>query len=182
MDRRRFLLSSLAGVVAASRATGTEQVAKRPPHVGLMMFPSEVVSRSRVEAFRQGLHDAGYVEGQTIVVDTRYIDGRYDRIPVLVAELISLNVSVIVAHGTPASLAAKQATGSIPIVMFEVSDPVGIGLVASLAKPGGNITGVAQLVATEIYGKQLQMLKEILPKLSHVALSGIQLIPRRLRS
>jgi len=170
MDRRRFLLTSVAGALAAPLASGAEQLAKRPPHVGLMMFPSEVVARSRVEAFRQGLHDAGYVEGQTIVVDTRYIDGRYERIPALVAELISLNVSVIVAHGTPASLAAKQATGSIPIVMFEVSDPVGIGLVASLAKPGGNITGVAQLVATEIYGKQLQMLKEILPKLSHVAL------------
>jgi putative tryptophan/tyrosine transport system substrate-binding protein len=173
MDRRRFLLTSLAGALgalAAPRANGAEQVAKRPPHVGLMMFPSEAAARSRVEAFRQGLHDAGHVEGQTIIVDTRYIEARHERIPALVAELIGLNVSVIVAHGTPASLAAKQATGSIPIVMFEVSDPVGIGLVPSLAKPGGNVTGVAQLVATEIYGKQLQMLKEILPKLSHVAL------------
>src|SRR5262249_19676081 len=107
--------------------------------------------------------------GQTIVVDVRYIDGRRERILPLIAELIRLDVSVIVAHATPASLAAKQATSSIPIVMFEVSDPVGTGLVASLAKPGGNLTGVAQLVATEIYGKQLQMLKDVLPTLSRVA-------------
>jgi putative ABC transport system substrate-binding protein len=171
MDRRRFLLTSLAGALAAPLAAEA-QAGKMPrvPRVGVLMLPSEVVARTRVEAFRQGLRDMGYVEGRTIVVDIRYIDGRYERIPALIAELIRLDVSVIVAHGTPPSLAAKQATGSIPIVMFEVSDPVGIGLVPSLAKPGGNLTGVAQLVATEIYGKQLQMLKELLPTLSHVAL------------
>src|SRR5215468_6080917 len=135
MDRRRFLLTSLAGAFASPFGAEAQQ-APRAPRVGVLMYPSEAVARTRVAAFRQGLRDIGYVEGQTIVVDVRYIDGRRERILPLIAELIRLDVSVIVAHATPASLAAKQATSSIPIVVFEVSDPVGSGLVASLAKPG----------------------------------------------
>jgi putative tryptophan/tyrosine transport system substrate-binding protein len=168
-----LLIALAVGILFAAPLAAEGQPAgkvARPPRVGVLMLPSEVVARTRVEAFRQGLHDIGYVDGNTIVIDIRYIDGRYERIPALLAELLRLDVSVIVAHGTPPSLAAKRATDSIPIVMFEISDPVGIGLVPSLAKPGGNLTGVAQLVATEIYQKQLQMLQEVVPKLSHVAI------------
>ena len=151
MKRRAFIASLTGGLLAAPLAAKTQPAGTvaRPLRVGVLMLPSEVVARTRVEAFPQGLRDVGYVEGDTIVIDIRYIDGHYERIPALLADLFRLDVSVIVAHGTPPSLAAKRATDSIPIVTFEISDPVGIGLVPSLAKPGGNLTGVAQLVATE---------------------------------
>src|SRR4029077_10955046 len=99
-----------------------------------------------------------------------YLDGQYERLRNLLSEFLRQDVNIIVAHGTPAALAAKQASSAIPIVVVEVGDPVGMGLVPSLAKPGGNVTGVAQVVAQEIYGKQLQMLTELIPGLAHVAL------------
>jgi putative tryptophan/tyrosine transport system substrate-binding protein len=116
------------------------------------------------------LREFGYIEEPTVTIECHYLDGRYERVAAVLSELLRSQASVIVTHATPASLAAKQATSSVPIVLFEVGDPVGMGLVSGLAKPGGSVTGVSQVVAHEIYGKQLQMLMEIIPRLSHVAL------------
>ena len=121
-----------------------------------------------IEAFRQGLRDLGYVEGRNIVIEYRYADEKYERLPALAAELVRLKVDVIVSHGTPGPLAAKQATSAIPIVMTSAGDPVASGLVSSLARPGGNVTGLS-LMVPELGGKRVQLLKEILPGLSRVA-------------
>jgi ABC-type uncharacterized transport system substrate-binding protein len=121
-----------------------------------------------VEAFLEGMRALGYVEGQHFVLEYRGADGQVEGFPELAAELVRLKVEVIVAQGTPAALAAKHATTMIPVVMVGVGDPVGSGLVASLARPGGNITGLSNL-STEVVGKQLEFLKEVLPVVSHVA-------------
>jgi putative ABC transport system substrate-binding protein len=121
-----------------------------------------------VEAFLEGMRALGYVEGQHFVLESRGADGQFEGFPELAAELVRLKVEVIVAQGTPAALAAKHATTMIPVVMVGVGDPVGSGLVASLARPGGNITGLSNL-STEVVGKQLEFLKEVLPVVSHVA-------------
>ena len=168
MDRRRFLLTSLAGALAGPFGADAEQAGQI--RIGLLTGGSETGARLRNEAFRKGLHDLGYADGHSIALEYRYGNDSYERLPALAAELVRLNVSVIVANGTPASLAAKQATTTIPIVMVETADPVGSKLVSSLAKPGGNVTGVAQLVGSEVFGKQLEMLREILPNLRRVGL------------
>jgi len=122
-----------------------------------------------LEAFRQGLRDLGWIEGQNIAMEYRWAEGKTERLPKLAAELVRLNVEVIfVAWGTAGALAAKQATSTIPIVMGAVGDPVGAGLAAGLARPGGNITGLSSL-ALELEGKRLELLKEVVPKLSRVA-------------
>jgi putative ABC transport system substrate-binding protein len=115
------------------------------------------------------LRELGWVEGQNIVIDYRFADGRFDRLPELAVDLVRLKVDIIVAQPTPAALAAKNATGSIPIVMINVGDPVGLGLVASLARPAGNVTGTAFDVGLETFGKALELLKEAIPKANHVA-------------
>ena len=122
-----------------------------------------------IEAFRQGLRDLGYVEGRNIVIESRWADGQFDRLPVLAAELVRLNADVIVAANTPAALAARSATSTIPIVLVTSGDPVGSGLVASLARPGGNVTGLCLTPSPSISGKQLALLKEALPTISQVA-------------
>ncbi len=122
-----------------------------------------------LEAFRQGLSERGWAKGQNIVIEYRYAEGRVERFPSLAAELVSLKVDVIVVVSTPGARAAKEATTTIPIVMAYVFDPVGLGVVASLARPGGNVTGVAFVAGPEIAGKYLELLKEIVPKLSRVA-------------
>jgi len=126
---------------------------------------------ARVEALRQGLRELGYIEGKNIDIEWRFADGKLDRLPALAAELVRLKVDVIVTSAPPATHTAKGATSTIPIVMAQDSDPVGSGFVASLARPGGNITGLATLTP-EISGKQLELLKEIVPKLSRVAVLG----------
>jgi len=124
-----------------------------------------------LQAFQQGLRALGYVEGQNITIEFRWAEGQYDRLPGLAAELVRLKVSVVVAGGPPAIQAAKQATETIPIVMGSVGDPVATRFVASLARPGGNITGISTMLP-ELVGKQLELLKEVLPKVSRVALLG----------
>jgi putative tryptophan/tyrosine transport system substrate-binding protein len=126
---------------------------------------------ARVEAFRQGLREHGYVEGKNIVIDWRFAEGKLDRLPALAAELVRLKVDVIVTSAPPATRPTKEATSTIPVVMAQDSDPVGSRFVASLARPGGNITGLATL-SPEISGKQLEFLKEIVPKLTRVAVLG----------
>jgi len=123
---------------------------------------------SRVEALRAGLRDLGYVEGKNIAIEFRWADGKYERLPGLAAELVRLKVDVIVTQGTPATQAAMRATTTIPIVMLGTGDPLRTGLVASLSRPGGNVTGLTQL-APELAGKRLQLLKETVPNVSRVA-------------
>jgi len=167
MDRRAFLGTLTGGLLAAPLAAGGQQVGK-VWRVGFLEAGSSSVNGHFLDAFRQGLSELGYIEGQQISIEDRWAEGRNDRFPGLAAELIRLKVAVIVAASTPATLAAKNATNEIPIVMTLVSDPVGAGLVASLSRPGGNITGLAS-IANEVVGKQLELLKEAIPQVSLVA-------------
>jgi len=125
-------------------------------------------SQRLFEAFRNGLTELGYTEGRNITIESRWAAGKYERLPSLAAELVRLKVDVIVTAGVPAILAAKKATSAIPIIMAVVVDPIATGLVASLARPGGNVTGLSAMTP-ELVGKQLEMLKEIAPKASWVA-------------
>jgi putative ABC transport system substrate-binding protein len=136
---------------------------------------------ARIDAFRQGLRDLGYREGKNIVIEWRSAEGKSERVPALAAELVRLKVDVIVSSGSLATRAAKEATVTIPIVIAQDSDPVGNGFVASLARPGGNITGLATL-APELSGKQLELMKEIVPRLSHVAVLGTSTRPGNAQS
>jgi len=140
------------------------------PRVGYLSIGSASDPRrvALLGAFRQGLHDLGYVEGKSILIEARFAEGSYDRLPDLAAELVRLKVDIIVAYSTPATRAAQGATGTIPIVMSGVVDPLRTGLVAGLGRPGKNVTGLS-LMAPEIIGKQMQLLTELLPKLSRVA-------------
>jgi len=146
------------------------QQAQKVPRIGYLTASSASSQASRLDAFRQGLHELGYVEGKNIVIEYRYAEG-LDRVPALAAELVGLKVDVIVTGGTGASRAAKEATHTIPIVMAQEGDPVGSGSVASLARPGGSVTGLSTL-SPEISGKQLELLKEIVPQLYRVAVIG----------
>jgi putative ABC transport system substrate-binding protein len=159
-----LLLSASLGTVAA-------QPPAKVPRVGYLNpgSPSDPARQRRLEAFRQGLRDLGYVEGQNIAIESRWAEGKYDRYPALVADLVHSKVDIIVAVGGAATQAAQQATRTIPIVMSVVIDPVGSGLVASLARPGGNATGLT-MMASDLVGKQFQLLKEVVPKVSRVAL------------
>ncbi len=121
-----------------------------------------------IEPFRDGLRAHGYEEGRNLQIDYRWAEGNYERFPKLIAELLALHVDVIVTAGTPSALAVKRATTSVPLVMIAVGDPIGTGIVPSLARPGGNITGLSS-IAPELEGKRLELLREIIPKLSHVA-------------
>jgi putative ABC transport system substrate-binding protein len=141
------------------------------PRIGYLTVASLFANVARVEAFRQGLHDLGYVEGKNIVIEWRSAEGKFERQGELAAELVRLKVDVIVSSGPTMTRAAKEATATIPIVMAQDTDPVGNGFVASLARPGGNITGLSVL-SPELSGKQLELLKEIVPKLSRVAVLG----------
>jgi ABC-type uncharacterized transport system substrate-binding protein len=152
------------------------QPTTKTPRIALLET-SSVAERAHLwDAFRQGLRDLGYVEGQTITVEARSADGRAERLPGLAAELVQLKADLIVASGTPATLAAKQATTTIPIVVVAVGDPVTLRLVASLARPGGNITGLTT-VNIELAGKRVGLLKEIVPKVSRVAILWDQANP-----
>jgi putative ABC transport system substrate-binding protein len=169
--------SILVAVVLLAVGVITEaQQPTKVPRIGYLGAASRTTSPARIEAFRQGLHELGYVEGKNIVIDYRWTEGKLDRLPALASELVRLKVEVIVTSGPAATRAAKEATSTIPIVMAQDNDPVGNGFVASLARPGGNITGLATL-APEIGGKRLELLKEIVPKLSRVAVLGTSTQP-----
>jgi len=153
--------------VAAARAQQPAKV----PRIGYLSGSGLSGLAARIEAFRQGLRELGYVEGKNIVIEWRSAEGKFDRLPELAAELVRLKVDVIVSPGSQVTRPVKEATSTIPIVMAQDTDPVGSGFVASLARPGGNITGLATL-SPEISGKQLELLKEIVPKFSRVAVIG----------
>jgi putative tryptophan/tyrosine transport system substrate-binding protein len=146
------------------------QPTKDARRIGFLASGSSTVAGPVVGAFRAGLRELGWVEGQNVTIEFRFAEGRFDRLPDLAAELVRLEVDLIVAVPTPAALAAKSATATIPIVMISVTDPVGIGLVASLARPGRNVTGGSFSVGIDIIGKQLQLLKEAFPQARSVAI------------
>jgi len=162
--RRAFIGTLAGGLVAAPLAA---QQAAKVARIGYLAT-SLAVSPVPVEAFRQGLRDLGYVEGRNLVIEIRDTEGKSERFPALAAELVALKVEVIVAPGTPAALAAKQATRTIPIVFPVAVDPVTSGLVTSLARPGGNVTGLSALIP-ELVGKCLELLTQAVPRVSRVA-------------
>ena len=178
---KTFLMSLLATVFLKTVSPAEAQQPAKVPRIGYLGAASLAAIPKRIEAFRQGLHDLGYVEGKNIVIEYRWAEGKVDRLPALAAELVRLNVNVIVTGGPTNTRAAKLATSTIPIVMTNDSDPVAVGFVASLARPGGNITGLATL-RPELSGKQLELLKEILPKLSRIAFLGTSTDPNNAES
>jgi putative ABC transport system substrate-binding protein len=144
--------------------------------IGYLTAASPLPISPRTEAFRQGLHELGYVEGKNIVIEYRYAEAKLDRLPALATELVRLRVDIIVTAGPIPTRSAKEATATIPIVMSQDTDPVGNGFVASLARPGGNITGLSTL-SPEISGKRLELLKEIVPRISRIAVVGQSTYP-----
>src|SRR5215468_3328650 len=175
MKRKITVLTLCAMLLALSFPAEAQQTGK-VAWIGFLSGSSPSAVSARVEAFRQGLRDLGYVEGKNIVIEARYADGKLDRLPALAAELVHLKVDIIISAGPQVTRAAKEATGTIPIVMGFDYDPVGNGLIASLARPGENITGLSTL-APELSGKQLELLKEIVPGLSRVAVLGTSTQP-----
>jgi putative ABC transport system substrate-binding protein len=166
----------VAVVLLALGVTAEAQQPKKVPRIGHLTGTLSSANSSRREAFRQGLRELGYVEGKNTVVEWRAAEEKLDRLPALAAELVRLKVDIIVTGGSSPTRAAKEATTTIPIVMTQDADPVGSGFVASLARPGGNITGLSTL-APELSGKRLELLKEIVPKLSRVAVFGTSTQP-----
>jgi putative ABC transport system substrate-binding protein len=162
---RRHVLALLAGALAAPLASFAQQPTKIPRIGFLHPAPPGGVPGMRLEAFRDALHELGYVEGKNVQLEVRWGNGEFERLPALAAELVQLKVDVIVAAASPSVLAARKATSTIPIVMPVSSDPVGDGLVASLAHPGGNITGLS-MMAPELGEKRLQLLREAFPDAS----------------
>ena len=174
MDRRPFLvgaavflLSALAGALSVPRAAGAQQ-AEKVPRIGFLGLNPDANPHLR-GAFLQGLRDLGYVEGRNVVIEYRSAEGKLEQLPALAAELVALKLDVIVTGGgTPTALAAKQVTRTLPIVFSSATDPVTDGLVTSLARPGGNVTGLSNL-APELVGKCLEQLKQAVPGVSRVA-------------
>jgi len=180
MDRRTFLGTLAGGLLAAPLATEAQQAAM--PVIGYLA-PEAETAFGGLTAFRQWLRDLGYVEGQTVALETRFMNGREELARPLVTELVQRGVDVIVARTTVAALAAKQATSTIPIVFTEVGDPVARGLVASIARPGGNATGLGSFASVEVNGKRLALLVEAVPGIARVAVlryknPALQELPR----
>jgi putative tryptophan/tyrosine transport system substrate-binding protein len=157
------------GLLAAPLAAGAQPTSKLPRVGLLLLFGAPGQPSSLVDAFRGGLSDLGYVEGQTVLIDYRWAEGQEHRLADHAADLVRLKVAVIVAPGTPATMAARAATRTIPVVMTNVGDPVASGIVASLARPGGNVTGLSLLDA-DLDGKRIELLKEAVPHLSRLAI------------
>jgi putative ABC transport system substrate-binding protein len=150
------------GAIAEAQQSG------KIPRIGFLGNSTLALEENLVGPFREGLRDLGYVEGKNILIEYRWAEGKYERFPALIGELIAQKVDMIVTAGTPASLAVKKAAPSIPLVMIAVGDPIGTGLIESLAQPGGNVTGLTS-IAADLEGKRIELLREVIPRLSHVA-------------
>jgi len=167
MNKRVVWLVTLLFLAAVTLAEA--QQPKKVPRIGFLSAASASAVAGRLDAFRQGLTELGYIEGKNIVVEYRYADGKADRLPALAAELVGAELDLIVAATTPGVLAVKKTSATVPIVFVDISDPVANGLVASLARPGGNITGLT-IFGPELSGKRLELLKEAAPNVARVAL------------
>ena len=165
-----------AVMLLAVAVTGEAQQPTKVIPIGYLTGESLSANAARTESFRQGLRELGYVEGKNIVIEWRYAEGKFDRLPALAAELVRFKLDLIVTTGPTVTRAVKEATVTIPIVMTSDNDPVGNEFVASLARPGGNVTGLSNL-ARELSGKRLELLKEIVPRLSRVAVLGTSTSP-----
>jgi len=179
--RAKILVYALLALILATIHLAEAQQPPKVSRIGYLGLSFPSANAARIEALQQGLRDLGYIEGKNIVFEWRWAEGKADRIPDLAAELVKLKVDIIVTGGSTATRAAKIATVTIPIVMSQDSDPVGSGFVASLAKPGGNITGLSSYAA-ELSGKRLELLKEVLPRLSRVAVLGNSTAPQNARA
>jgi putative ABC transport system substrate-binding protein len=168
--KRREFIALVGGAIACPMGVRAQQQAGKVPRIGYLRATSPSDRPPPLDAFRQRLGELGWVEGQNIVIDYRFAEDRLDRLPDLAAELVRLKVDIIVSTGTQGVTAAKNATETIPIVMIGVRDPVGTGLIASLARPGGNVTGVSGGAGLEIVAKQLELLKETGPNIRRVAI------------
>jgi len=175
MRRKPFLLSICALLLALSLSAEAQQP-KKIPRIGYLSASSASEASTRTEAFRHGMRDLGYIDGTNLIIEFRYADGKFDRLPALAADLVRLNVDAIVTAGPSVTGPTKKATAAIPIVMTNDSDPVGAGFVASLARPGGNITGLSS-IAQDLGGKRVELLKDIVHRLSRVAIFGSSAIP-----
>jgi len=178
MDRREAVLGLLV-LGAAPLAAGAQQLAS-VSRIGFLTASDLASLKARTEGFRQGLRNLGYVEGQNIVIEWRSADETWNRLPALAAELVDLKVAVIVITDNASAVAAKQVTKIVPIVMATAGDPIGNGLIASLARPGGNVTGLTSL-SRELWGKQVGLLKELIPTLSRVAVLSTPANPTNTR-
>jgi putative ABC transport system substrate-binding protein len=170
------LVVALCAILFAFSFPTNAQQAKKVFRIGFMFATSASNSPGRLEAFREGLRTLGYVEGKNVVIDYRYAEGKFDSLPAFAAELVNLKADVIMTAGGISTRAAKKATATIPIVMVQDIDPVGNGFISSLARPGGNITGLSTM-APEVSGKQLEVLKEIVPRIVRVVALGTKTNP-----
>jgi putative ABC transport system substrate-binding protein len=161
-----FIIS--LGILLGSLAAQAQQTGN-VYRIGFLGNSTAALEANLVGPFREGLRDLGYVEGRNVLIEYRWAEGKYDRFPALIGELLALKVAVIVTAGTPATLAVKKATTSVPLVMLAVGDPVGTGIVPSLSHPGGNITGLTA-ISTEMDAKRLELLREVVPSVSYIAL------------
>jgi len=173
IKKMKFCTVGMIGLIAFGMLWATPSAEGQSPpgklaRIGFLGNSTPALEAHLVGAFRQGLRDLGYEEGRNLVIEYRWAEGKYERFPALIAELIAQKVEVIVTAGTPATIALKKATTSVPVVMVAVANPPGDGIVASLARPGGNITGVSSM-ALELEGKRLELLRKLSPKLSSVA-------------
>jgi putative ABC transport system substrate-binding protein len=169
MNRRTFLCGLTLGTLSAPLAGGAQQTAK-VAKIGYLSPGSATAAAQLFDAFKQGLREHGYIEGQNIVIETRFAEGRMEQLPVLAAELVNLDVDVFVVGVNRVAVAVLQANTKIPIVMAVAEDPVGVGLVKSLARPGGNITGLTIVTGPEFGGKVLELLRDALPKRARIAI------------
>jgi len=166
--KAKILVYALPALIVATIHAAEAQQPKKVPLIGFLVVPSRAFFANRIESFEQGLHSLGYVEGKNIVIEYRYAEGKLDRLPDLAKELVSIKSDVIATTTDRSVLALKNATRTIPIVIAAAADPVGSGLVDSLASPGGNVTGLS-IFAPELGGKRLELLKEAVPSLTRVA-------------
>jgi len=165
---KKIVIWLLTAVLLTTVSLSEAQQTKKVPRIGFLGNSTAALEENLVGPFREGLRDLGYVEGRNILIEYRWAEGKYERFPALIAELIALKVELIVTAGTPATQAYQKARTSIPLVMVAVGDPVGTGIVASLNRPGGNITGLTS-ISPELEGKRIELLREVIPRLSHIA-------------